>query len=296
MNKRAYNLAYFLKESKTLFKIDFLSNIFSIISIGLILFILSLVLLGWRVSSYVIQIVEREGEINVYYDLSLQEKDINYLMEDIEKIEGVSSTSLVSQDEAYNRMAEILGKEAGILELFDENPFTPFIEVKIHIEEVDSILDELESMLGIDYIRDNKNIIDRLQNILIILKVLGVLALVAIGVSTLIVVSHIIRQGIYNNRDQINTLELLGAPDIFIGFPFILEGVFLTLLGGVIAFILLKLVLGLGYSKLFTALPFLPLPAEESLLMPIGIFILLLSGLLGIIGSLFGLAKDNEKA
>ncbi len=296
MNKRAYNLAYFLKESKTLFKIDFLSNIFSIISIGLILFILSLVLLGWRVSSYVIQIVEREGEINVYYDLSLQEKDINYLMEDIEKIEGVSSTSLVSQDEAYNRMAEILGKEAGILELFDENPFTPFIEVKIHIEEVDSILDELESMLGIDYIRDNKNIIDRLQNILIILKVLGVLALVAIGVSTLIVVSHIIRQGIYNNRDQINTLELLGAPDIFIGFPFILEGVFLTLLGGVIAFILLKLVLGLGYSKLFTALPFLPLPAEESLLIPIGIFILLLSGLLGIIGSLFGLAKDNEKA
>ena len=296
MNKRAYNLAYFLKESKTLFKIDFLSNIFSIISIGLILFILSLVLLGWRVSSYVIQIVEREGEINVYYDLSLQEKDINYLMEDIEKIEGVSSTSLVSQDEAYNRMAEILGKEAGILELFDENPFTPFIEVKIHIEEVDSILDELESMLGIDYIRDNKNIIDRLQNILIILKVLEVLALVAIGVSTLIVVSHIIRQGIYNNRDQINTLELLGAPDIFIGFPFILEGVFLTLLGGVIAFILLKLVLGLGYSKLFTALPFLPLPAEESLLIPIGIFILLLSGLLGIIGSLFGLAKDNEKA
>lgn len=296
MNKRAYNLAYFLKESKTLFKIDFLSNIFSIISIGLILFILSLVLLGWRVSSYVIQIVEREGEINVYYDLSLQEKDINYLMEDIEKIEGVSSTSLVSQDEAYNRMAEILGKEAGILELFDENPFTPFIEVKIHIEEVDSILDELESMLGIDYIRDNKNIIDRLQNILIILKVLGVLALVAIGVSTLIVVSHIIRQGIYNNRDQINTLELLGAPDIFIGFPFILEGVFLTLLGGVIAFILLKLVLGLGYSKLFTALPFLPLPAEESLLIPIGIFILLLSGFLGIIGSLFGLAKDNEKA
>ena len=296
MNKRAYNLSYFLKESKTLFKIDFLSNIFSIISIGLILFILSLVLLGWRVSSYVIQIVEREGEINVYYDLSLQEKDINYLMEDIEKIEGVSSTSLVSQDEAYNRMAEILGKEAGILELFDENPFTPFIEVKIHIEEVDSILDELESMLGIDYIRDNKNIIDRLQNILIILKVLGVLALVAIGVSTLIVVSHIIRQGIYNNRDQINTLELLGAPDIFIGFPFILEGVFLTLLGGVIAFILLKLVLGLGYSKLFTALPFLPLPAEESLLIPIGIFILLLSGLLGIIGSLFGLAKHNEKA
>lgn len=295
MSKKIYNLVYFLKESKTLFKIDFFSNLFSIISIGLIFFILSLVLLGWRVSNYIIEIVESEAEINVYFHLQLKEDEIKFLMEDIEKIDGVSHVTLVSEKEAYNRMAEILGKEAHILELFDENPFTPFIEVKIHIEEVDSILAKLEFIKNIDYIRDNKNIIDRLQRILIILKVIGVLAIVAIGVSTLIVVSHIIRQGIYNNRDQINTLELLGAPDTFIGFPFLLEGLFLTLIGGLIACLLLSLTVNLGYSKLSTTLTFMPLPTKDRLILPVGIFIITISGILGVLGSLFGLAKHNEK-
>lgn len=292
MKKAAYNLGYFLKEAKTLFKIDLLSNIFSIVSIGLIFFILALVISGWGISNYVIEIVEKEAEINVYFDNSLEDGEVVKLMEDIKKIEGVGNVILVGEDESYDRMVEILGKEADILELFDENPFTSFIEVQIHIEEADSILEKLENLEGIDYIRDNKKVIDRLQDMVVILKILGVLAVVAVGVSTLIVVSHIIRQGIYNNREQINTLELLGAPEFFIGFPFLLEGLFLTLVGGVFASLLLTLTLKLGYSQMGTALPFLPLPPSESLTANMVTLILGMSGILGIVGSLFGLSKS----
>jgi hypothetical protein len=45
MKNTVYNLGYFFKEAKTLFKIDLLSNLFSILSIGLIFFILALVFL-----------------------------------------------------------------------------------------------------------------------------------------------------------------------------------------------------------------------------------------------------------
>lgn len=293
MKKVAYNLGYFFKEARTLFRIDFLPNIFSIISIGLIFFILALVISGWGISNYIIGIVEKEAEINVYFNDGLQDGEINRLMEDIKRIDGVGKVILVRQDEAYNRMAEILGKEASILELFDENPFTSFIEVQIQIEEADSILDRLERMEDIDYIRDNKKVIDRLQDIVIILKVLGILAVIAVGVSTLIVVSHIIRQGIYNNREQINTLELLGAPEFFIGFPFLLEGLFLTLVGGILASLLLVLIFKLGYGQMEIALPFIPLPSSESLITNMVFLIFVMSGILGIVGSLFGLAKHN---
>ncbi len=294
VRKAAYNLGYFIKEAKTLFKLDFFSNLFSIISIGLIFFILALVISGWEISNYVIEIVEKEAEINVYYDTKLEREEINRLIEDIEKMEGVGRVTLVDEDESYNRMAEILGKEANVLELFDENPFTSFIEIQIHIEEVDSILDRLESIEDIDYIRDNKGVIDRLQDIVIILKVLGVLAVVAVGVSTLIVVSHIIRQGIYNNREQINTLELLGAPEFFIGFPFLLEGLFLTLIGGILAFLLLKFTLEYGYGQMATAIPFIPLLPKETLVTKVGLLIIVMSGALGIVGSLFGLTKHGN--
>ena len=150
-------------------------------------------------------------------------------------------------------------------------------------------------ILNIDYIRDNKDIIDKLQKIITILTIVGLLVITATGISTLVVISHIIRQGIYNNRDQINTLKLLGAPDSFIGFPFLLEGLFLTLVGGILALGLIFFTFKLGYNQIGTSLLFIPLPNMESLVKTIALFILTLSGALGIIGSFFGLssAKGN---
>ena len=257
MKSAVYNLGYFMKEAKTLFRVDFLSNIFSIISIGLIFFILAMVICGWWISSNVVEIIQKEAEINVY---SKDGVDIPNLLERIHTIDGIRETKIVAEDEAYKRMEEILGKEAHILELFEDNPFSSFIEVNIEIEKADSIVEELEKIEDIEYTRDNKKVIDRLQNIESMLKVIGVLAMLATGILTLVVVSHIIKQGIYTNREQINTLELLGAPEFFIGFPFILEGLFLTILGGIAAWAMVNLTLHYGYGQVAKALPFIPLP------------------------------------
>lgn len=289
------NLGYFLKEARTIFRIDFLSNVFSIFSIGLVFFILSMVISGWWISKEVVEVLQKEAEINIYFEENLEDLRIYNLMENIKNIKGVREAKLVDREESYRRMEEILDKEARILELFDENPFQPFIEVKIDIEQVDEILEDIKSLEDIDYIRDNKDIIDKLQKIITVLTIVGLLIITATGISTLVVISHIIRQGIYNNRDQINTLKLLGAPDSFIGFPFLLEGLFLTLIGGILAFGLIFFTFKLGYEQIGTALLFVPLPNMEVLVKTIGSFILILGGILGIIGSFFGLssAKGN---
>lgn len=289
------NLGYFLKEARTIFRVDFLSNIFSIFSIGLIFFILSMIISGWWISSELVEVLEKEAEINVYFDENLEDIRINDLVESIGNIKGVREVKLVDKEESYHRMEEILDKEARILELFDENPFQAFIEVKIDINQVDEVLEDMNSLQDIDYIRDNKDVIDKLQKIITVLTVVGLLVITATGISTLVVISHIIRQGIYNNREQINTLKLLGAPDSFIAFPFLLEGLFLTLVGGILAFGLIFLIFKLGYKQIGTAMLFVPLPSMEVLTRTVAIFILILSGALGIVGSFFGLssAKGN---
>lgn len=286
-----YNLGYFIKESNTIFRVDFLSNIFSIFSIGLIFFILSMIFSGWWISNAVIEVLQKEAEINVYFDESLGDSEIDDLIQSIRRIHGVREASLVNEEESYNRMTEILGKESRILELFEENPFSSFIEVKIQIEEIDFVLERLDLSDGIQHIRDNKEVIDRLQKIITILTVLGVLVITAVGISTLVVVSHIIRQGIYNNREQINTLKLLGAPDSFIGFPFLLEGLFLTIGGGILASSLGALIIHYGYSQMEGSLPFIPLPPKDAIVTSLTILTMSLSCVLGIIGSLFGLSS-----
>lgn len=286
-----YNLGYFIKESNTIFRVDFLSNIFSIFSIGLIFFILSMIFSGWWISNEVVQVLQKEAEINVYLEEGLKDEEINHLIQSIGRIDGVRETRLVNEKESYNRMVDILGKESRILELFRDNPFSSFIEVKIHIDKIDSILETLSLLDEIQHIRDNKEVIDRLQKIITMLTVLGVLVITAVGISTLVVVSHIIRQGIYNNREMINTLKLLGAPDGFIGFPFLLEGLFLTVGGGVLASALGAIVIHYGYSQMGGSLPFIPLPSNEVIISSLTILTMSLSCILGIVGSLFGLSS-----
>ena len=290
-----YNIGYFFKEAKTIFRVDLLSNIFSIFSIGLIFFILSMIFSGLWISNQVVEVLQREAELNVYYDENIGDLEIQRLIEDIGQIPGVRQVNLVEEEESYNRMVEILGKEASILKLFDDNPFTSFVEMKIDLNEIDNILEKLDTVDNMDYVRDNKEVIDKLQNIVLILKVLGVLFMAAVGISTLVVVSHIIRQGIYNNREQINTLKLLGAPDGFIGFPFLLEGLFLTIGGGILASALISFIIYYGFRQIGGGIPFIPLPPAEDLIYMMIILIMGISGVLGIVGSIFGLssAKSN---
>lgn len=294
MKDIVYNMRYFFKEAKTIFKVDKASNIFSIFSIGLILFILSLIFSAWWISQEVIHILQSEAEISIYYDEDLDNIQFKNLVKNIEDIRGIKNVSLIDENESYERMVEVLGSEANILSLFESNPFTAFIEVKVDIEETDNILTSIEKIDNISYIRDNKNIIDKLKSITNMLTIGSILIVTVVGISTVFVVSHIIRQGIYNNRNQINTLKLLGAPNSFIGAPFLLEGLFLTLGGGVFSSILTSGFLYLAYGQIKSSLLFIPLPSMEIFLPNVIIVVILISIILGILGSIFGLKATNH--
>ena len=115
------------------------------------------------------------------------------------------------------------------------------------------------------------------------------------GISTLLIISHIIKLGIYNNREQINTLRLLGASEIFIAFPFLLEGLLLTLGGGILASVLSTFTLKSVYAQMAGTLPFIPLPSLEVLLPGLVLLVISLSAVMGIVGSLFGLLSAKSK-
>ena len=294
--RNAYkNTLYFLREAKTIFKVDLLSNILSLFSIGLIFFILSLIIAGWLISNEIIQVIKQETEISIYYDENIKEEHLENLLLDIRNVQGIKEASIVNEEQSYSRMVDILGQESSILEYFDDNPFSPFVEVKIEMEGLDNILDELSSIEDIMYIRDNRIVIEKLQGIISIIEILGAFLLVAVGVSTIIIISHIIRQGIYNNRDEINTLKLLGAPNIFIQVPFFIEGIILTIIGGGIASILWIILIKYGYTNIDSILPFFPLPKVDELLWIIIIFNMVFSLLIGLLGSKFGLKSIKKQ-
>lgn len=293
MKNFAYNIGYFLKEVKTIFNSNWLSNFLSLFSIGLIFFIFAMIVSGWWASSQVVEMIRKEAEISVYFQESLGSAGAARLAESIKGIDGVNEVRVVSGEEAYSRMEEILGREARVLEVLDENPFSAFIEVKIQLDKMDAVISGLNWMPGIEQVRDNREVLEKLRDISGMFSFIGTLVLAAVGVTTLVIISHIIRMGIYANREQIKTLRLLGAPEGFIAFPFMLEGLLLTLGGGLLAAALSAFAIDQVYIRMAGALPFIPLPPQGDLVAGLVLMLVLLSAALGAAGSLFGFSSSK---
>lgn len=284
------NTRYFFREIKTIIKLDLVSNIFSIISLAFIFFILSSIISGGWITNNMIEAIEKEAEISVYYIEGANPSTIAYK---IREIEGVREVVLIDEAQAKSNMSEIMGNESGIIELFDHNPFSPYIEVKIDLETIDTITSDVKGIANVELVRDNKEVLDKLKGISNLANIIGLLVIVAVSIATLVITSHIIRQCIYVNREQINTLKLLGAPEFFINLPFVLGGLLMTVLAGILSVLMVSGVLKYIYSQIVGSLPFIILPNISEMLMGIGIFSLILSLILGMLGSFLGLRSTR---
>jgi cell division transport system permease protein len=296
MKSFLFNIGYFIKEAGRIIRLNLMSNIFSVIGTGLILLLLGIVISGTDIGNRLVVMLNDEAEVNGYFAEELTSAQREEVVKKISALEGVRSTRIVSEDEAKTRMEEVLGEEAKILELFDDNPFEAFVEIRINVDSMDTVIDNVRNTNGIDYVRDNRDVLKKIQDITYALNILGYLMLAAVGITTFIILSHMIRQGIYNNREQINTLRLLGSPGAFIGFPYILTGILLTLVGGIISAAAMVLLINGAYDNIGGIIPFLPLPPSKLLTDKMTLWLPGLSLILGFIGSLFGLSSIREKS
>lgn len=290
------NTGYYIKESTILFSIDARANLLSILSMGLILTILGLVLTGIYSGNYFIDVISKEADVAVfYYDAIITAEDANELKSKIENINGVIEVQSISKEESIKEMEDVLGGDREVLELLDDNPFLPYLNVVAELENRSDIINSIESLSGVSHIRDNNDVVEKLKTLIGSLKTAGLFLIVSVSSVSIIVISHIIRQGVYLNRERIEILKLLGAPNGFIRIPFVIEGLFMSLASGVLATIILLGGVWLFYNK-NTSVSFIPLPDRNSLLIINSVIILFFSAFLGVLGSVSGVVSIRKKS
>lgn len=261
MSKLMSNLGYVFQEVKTILRLNGISSLLSLISLTLIFFVAILAMSSWQISTSLVQALENEAEISVYYDAARVESgdlDLSNLISEIESADGTLTTLPISADEAFTQMSGILGQDAAVLNHFDENPFEPYLEVGIDLNKLSEVIDEIKGLDGVAYVRDNQAVLEKVASIAGVVSGVGIFVALAVGLATLMVTSHIIREGVHSNREQIMTLKLLGAPNGFIYQPYVMGGVLLTTLAGLLAaglFLWFVTVVSTDLAEVITFLP-----------------------------------------
>jgi cell division transport system permease protein len=238
--------------------------------------------------------IEGNNQITVFLTDGLPEITAIQVGEEIRSNDNVSDCQFIAKDDALADVMESLGDNGSLLDGLDgEDNFLPD-SYKISLTDLnkyDQTIEEIQAIDGVDHITDYSNVANKLNNLDRLFKYASFGIVVVLGLVSLFIISNTVRVTIFSRRVEINIMKSVGATNMFVRIPFIVEGVLIGLISGAISVAILLL----AYSKVtqivYTIVPFLTVfnidPYKYYI---IGAY-LIVGALFGMIGGVFSLGK-----
>jgi cell division transport system permease protein len=95
---------------------------------------------------------------------------------------------------------------------------------------------------AIDEVRNREEDTNKILSVTRVVKITMALLLGLLGVASVLLIANTIRLSLYARRREVEVMKLVGATDWFIRWPFVLEGVIVGALGGLLAILVLGVV------------------------------------------------------
>ncbi|MGX7595304.1 permease-like cell division protein FtsX [Planococcus plakortidis] len=236
--------------------------------------------------------LENDVEIKVFVSLDAEEENIAELEEEISGLEGVESADFSTKEEELTDLVLDFGEELSLFE--QSNPLFDVFYVKaIEPQQTEAVAKEISALEYIEDVEYGEGKIEKLFNFLNAGRNVGLVLILALLFTAMFLISNTIRITIVARRTEIEIMKLVGATNWFVRVPFILEGMWLGILGSIIPIGLVVLL----YQKitefaqprlsgeLFQLLEFSPFIYQVStLILAMGVFI-------GIWGSFMSIRK-----
>ena len=187
---------------------------------------------------------------DVYMKSDATPADIARVGSLIDGTEHVKSVEFVSKEQAYKEQRK---KNPEAYKLLGSNPLPDTFRVTP--DSPDNIVDIRNALapLGpsgtrapvdraIDEFRNKEDDTNKILTATKVVKfAMGGLALL-LGIASMLLIANTIRLSLYARRREVEVMKLVGATDWFIRWPFVLEGVIVGLMGGIVAILLLAVV------------------------------------------------------
>lgn len=206
--------------------------------------------IGENINSWVKNLEQEQG-MQVFMDYDATEEEIRNLNEDLSKIEGVNSVTFVSKEEAYNSMKEKFGKNENALRGFTADAFS--VSYIITLTDLSMNDQVYNSINNLDTVREIQNKRDTIQTLSKVGNTIQIVTFVMFAILILIslfIISNTIKLTVHARRKEISIMKYVGATNGFIRTPFMIEGIIIGIISGVLSI----LIVGGGYNYIATHL------------------------------------------
>lgn len=184
--------------------------------------------------------VEERVEVVVYLRDDARQQEVALAEEHLLELEEVQAVRHVSKDEALRAARESLPDFEDIFSGLEVNPLPASLEVELHPgfrtpESVARVVDLARVYPFVEEVAYGQEWVDRV----FLLRRIGAIATLALGGAfaavAALIIGTAVRIALFARKDEIYIMRLVGATNGFIRRPFLLEGLFTGILGGLLA-------------------------------------------------------------
>lgn len=226
----------------------------SCITITLIVVAVSLIL-SYNVE-YFSDSIRRDVTVVMFLKNEITSDDLDKIKKELESIENIESSSIVlkTKDESAKELKEENEIFATTVDRWtnETNPLLDSYMFKVKdIVKIDDTVKEVKNLSfskdKINNINYGEDIVHQLVEVFNVVKKICIVAVVSLVLVTAFLIANTIKLAIYSRKREIEIMRLVGASNISIKIPFIIEGLFIGILGSVIPI----LITIFGYTSLF---------------------------------------------
>lgn len=272
------------------------NKMFSIAAIGTIstcLFLLSLFYTILTNFQNIIYNAEGNVGVTVFFDDGTEPARIDEIAEQIRAIEGVERVDYISPEQAWETFKkDIYSDDDSVAQTFgDDNPLQDSASLVVYAKNVSYQTKLVEDIGDIDDVRkiNSSNAVAKsLTNINRLVTYVSVTIISLLFIVSIFLIHTAVATGIKVRSKEISIMKMIGATESFIRIPFIVEGLFLGLLGSfppiVITWIVYEKMTGFlprHFTALAKWLTFIDVGTEFKVIIPMSIGIGLGIGFLG---------------
>jgi cell division transport system permease protein len=200
------------------------------------------------IGTFLIQSLQESVDVSTFLKDSAQEEEVTALQQSLSALPEVKEVVYVSKEDALAQFTERHKQDQVILDSLDaigQNPLLASLSIKAwdpsSFEKITEFLETtpLASIIqNVDF-HERASVISRLASLTSGVRTAVLAGSIFAGLIAVLVAFNTIRLTIYSSKEEIEIMRLVGASNMFIRAPFLLQGIIVGALASVITFILL---------------------------------------------------------
>jgi cell division transport system permease protein len=255
------------------------------------LFLFGLSLLISRQVSLMIEATTGNVEVAVYLTDPVNPDTVSSLTQTLTELPAVASVDYEDKQEACDRFKVLFANQEALVNNVDCDALPASLRVKMDDpEEFAQVKAVLVGRPGIEEIKDQREFFDKLFAVTRIFRVGVLLVAFVMLVSASILIANTVRMGLFARRKEIGIMKLVGATNWRIRLPFLVEGLFESLIGAIAAILFLFAIKVAFVEPLNKSVEFIPWIVNKDLIAIIPI-LLVAGALVALIAGLVGMRR-----